>query len=1085
MGAARDFDLVPASSSLPTGTVTFLLTDIDASAAGWQQAPEVMALAVERYDSLLDQAVAAHGGVRPVEQGDGDARTAAFGRASDAVAAALDAQRRMQVEPWPDGAVLRVRMALHTGEIVVRGESSYAGSTLHRCARLRECAHGGQVVVSRATADLVLDRLPDGAGLVELGPQQLKDLVHPEQVYQLTHSDLVCEFPPLHSLDAHRHNLPYQATPLIGRADELAAIADALEADRVVTLTGSAGIGKTRLAVHTAADRVERHPDGVVFVELATINDPAAVASALAGALRVWETTAEPTVDAITRFVAERSMLVVLDNCEHVIDAAADLANRMLAGCPQVTILATSREPLGVPGEIAWPVPTLPVPAVSERFGLVELSTFDAVRLFGDRARRAAPAFNLTDANAGAVAEICSRLDGIPLALELAAARCRAMTPNQIAGELDRRFTVLTGGARTVLARQQTLLASIEWSHDLLSDDERAAFRRLGVFTGPFPIDAAEAVGGDPGDAGWAVVDVVSRLVDKSLVVHDPDTGWYRMLETIRLYALDRCRATGELEATRDRHATWWTAWLEAHHPDGPSDGDRDAIHHAYPNLRAALQWAAATQPDLALELAGGLGIYWYLQGLLGDAVALGDLALASAERGPAWARAVGRMAIARHYANDEFYMTTIVTDACAIAEASGDRLTPLRSRAARVMSIDNLGELRDLARTADACGDTWVAVRMHMLVAACDLTLDDPEAPVAIDRFTTLAAQIDAGNFRLSVANMVAEQLAADLQVREAIAQLEQPLSLVERASPTTRLSLCCQLAWYGQLCGEPARLERVTRLLARSPRDWGALTPLASAVQRLPELLAGARSWDGPEVAVHWFVPGTLWVLADILGEDRVTLFPLPTGKASGELTQFTTLVMSARSAFRKGRFRDAEDAAATLVRRRAEDRHFWLLMLARCAADAGSSLEAVRLLGAVAGTQERFGLPWLPRVLIAARTETEQLCRAALGDEAFEAAWAEGFELDLDAAVAYALRARGQRKRPSTGWDSLTPTELQVVDQVAAGRTNAEVAAALLMGRTTVKTHLSHIFTKLDLTNRGQLTAEAARRASATPA
>jgi predicted ATPase/class 3 adenylate cyclase len=883
MGAARDFDLVPASSSLPTGTVTFLLTDIDGAALVWQRAPEAMAVAVARHDALLDQAVATHGGVRPVDQGDGDARTAAFGRASDAIAAALDAQRAMGAESWPEDAVLGVRMALHTGEIVVREEGRYAGTTVHRCARLRDSAHRGQVVVSRATADLVLDRLPDGAGLVDLGPQQLKDLVRPEQVYQLTHPDLVREFPPLRSLDAHRHNLPYQTTPLIGRAAELAAIADALEADRLVTLTGSAGIGKTRLAVHTAADRVERHPDGVAFVELATIEDPAAVGSKVAGVLRVWETTAEPTMDAITRFVAERSMLLVLDNCEHVIDTAADLAYRLLAACPQLTILATSREPLGVPGEVAWRVPSLPAPAVSERFGLVELSTFDAVRLFADRARRAAPAFNLTDTNAGAVAEICSRLDGIPLALELAAARCRAMTPNRIAEELDRRFMVLTGGARTVLARQQTLLASIEWSHDLLSDDERAVFRRLGVFTGPFPLDAAEAVSGD---ADWAVLDVVSRLVDKSLVVHDPHSGWYRMLETIRLYALDRCQDAGELEATRDHHATWWTAWLDALHPDGPSDDGRDAIEHAYPNLRAALQWAAATQPELALELAGGLGVYWYMGGLLGDAIALGDLALASADEGPAWARAVGRMASARHYANDGNYFMEVVPEACAIAEASGDRLTALRSRAARVMSIDDLGELRDLARAADACGEVWVAARMHMLVAACDLMLDDPESPVALDRFATLAAQLDAGNFRLAVAHMAAVQLAADLQVREAIAQLEQALSIVERASPTSRLSHCCQLAWYGQLCGEPARLERVTSLLARSPRDWGALTPLASAVQRLPELLAGAVSWDGPKVAVHWFVPGSLWVLAEILGEDRVTLFPLPTAKASGEL-------------------------------------------------------------------------------------------------------------------------------------------------------------------------------------------------------
>ena len=359
------------------------------------------------------------------------------------------------------------------------------------------------------------------------------------------------------------------------------------------------------------------------------MNDPSAVASTVAGVLRVWETATEATVDAITRFVADRSILVVLDNCEHVIDAAADLADRLLATCPRLTILATSREPLGVPGRdrLAGAVPL--VPGAGDQVGVVELSMFDAVRLFADRARRARPGFALTEVNAGAVGEICSRLDGIPLALELAAARCRAMAPHKIAEELDRRFLLLTGGARTVLARQQTLLASMEWSQELLAPDERAVFRRLGAFSGPFPLDAAEAVCGDASDAGWAVFDVLSRLVDKSLVVHDPDTDWYRLLETIRLYAVDRLREAGELEATRDRHAAWWYVWLGTHHPDGPSDSDLDAIDRAYPNLRVALQWAATTEPELALELAGGLSIYWYLRGVFGHAIALGDLALA------------------------------------------------------------------------------------------------------------------------------------------------------------------------------------------------------------------------------------------------------------------------------------------------------------------------------------------------------------------------------------------------------------------------------------------------------------------------
>jgi predicted ATPase/DNA-binding CsgD family transcriptional regulator len=878
-------------------------------------------------------------------------------------------------------------------------------------------------------------------------------------------------------LDAHRHNLPLQTTPLIGRAGELAAIAAALASDRLVTLTGSAGIGKTRLAVHTAAEHADAYVDGVAFVELATVHDASAVASTVASVLRVWETAAESTIDGITRFVADRSILLVLDNCEHVIDAVADLTGRLLASCQRLTILATSREPLGVPGEVAWRVPSLPAPAAGGQVDVVELSTFDAVRLFADRARRARPGFALTDLNAGAVSEICRRLDGIPLALELAAARCRAMAPNKVAEELDRRFLLLTGGARTVLARQQTLLASVEWSYELLTPDERVVFRGLGAFTGPFPLDAAEAVCGDPGDAGWAVFDVLSRLVDKSLVVHDPVTDWYRLLETIRLYAVDRLRDAAELQAIRDRHAAWWTTWLDAHHPDGPSDSDLDAVDHAYPNLRAALQWAATTDADVALELAGGLGIYWYLRGLYGDAITLGDLALTSStDRGPAWVRAVGRMAMPRYYADDERYAANAIAEACTIAAATGDELTPLRCRATGILSTEDIAEFRDLAGTAEACGDLWVAGRMHSGVALWGVLLGEPDALIALERTAAIAEQLDASSLRFATHQIEAAQLAAELRVREAITRLEDAMGHADRASPGM-ITAFSNLAGYCQICGEPEPFERVTSFLARSPRDWGAMAGIASAVQRLPERLGRDDAWDGPDVALAWVSASTLWVFADLFGDDKVTLFPSPRG-GSGNMAQFAALVLSGRSAFREGRFRDAENAAAVLVRRRAEDRHFWLLVLARCATAVAGHLEAARLFGAVAGTQERFGLPWLPQLLVSAKADGEGMCRDALGDAEFDAAFAAGFELDLDAAVAYAVRARGERKRPATGWDSLTPTELAVVDQVAVGRSNPEIAEALLMGRSTVKTHLGHIFTKLGLANRAELAALAAR-------
>ena len=392
-------------------------------------------------------------------------------------------------------------------------------------------------------------------------------------------------------------------------------------------------------------------------------------------------------------------------------------------------------------------------------------------------------------------------------------------------------------------------------------------------------------------------------------------------------------------------------------------------------------------------------------------------------------------------------------------------------------MTIEDGEVFRELARAAEACGDLWAAGRMHIGAALWGVLLGEPDAPVAYERAAAIAEQLDAGSLRFALQHVAAEQLAVELDLRGAIARLEQALSLTDWASPMM-LMACTHLASHCQICGEPEPLERVASFLAGSPRDWGAVTGIATAVQRLPELLGGDVPWDGPDVALAWVNASTVWVFAELFGEDKVTLFPTPTADG-GNLAQFVSLVMSARSAFRQGRFRDAENAAAVLVRRRAEDRHFWLLVLARCAAEAGSHVEAARLLGAVAGTQERFGLPWLPRLLVSAKAETDRICRDALGDDGFEAAHAEGFELDLDAAVAYTLRARGERKRPSSGWESLTPTELEVVDQVAAGRSNPEIAAALLMGRTTVKTHLGHIFTKLGITNRAELAAQAARR------
>ena len=591
-------------AELPSGTVTFLFTDLEVSTRLWEQEPDAMQQAVARHDVILRQAVEAHGGA--VVKGRGDGLHAVFETADAAVRAAVACELAMEDEPWTVSEPLRARIGIHTGVAELR-DGDYFGSAVNRAARLEGIAHGGQVVCSQATADLARDGLAEGVAFLDLGEHQLRDLSRPERVFQVTAPGLRSEFPPLRSMDAFPGNLPRRASSFIGRARDLERVPTALADFPVVTLTGVGGVGKTRLAVQVAAHLLPQFPDGAWMCELAAVRDPEGVVEAVAGVFRVTARPGATLLESLVAYLRDQQLLMLLDNCEHLLRPAASLAAAILSGCPQVRILATSREGLNIEGEQILVVPSLAVP--DEASDLAVLDECEAVRLFVDRARAVKADFVVDDANAAGVAQVCRRLDGVPLAIELAAARVNAMNPAELAQRLDRRLRLLSGGGRVAIERQQTLRATIDWSYDLLTEPEQLLLLRLSVFGGGWTLDAAEAVcSGDPIDAD-DVLDLLARLVAHHLVEADDsdEQTRYRLLETVRQYGEERLAEVGEIDVVRTRHCDYYTelATQVRDHSDGPGQVEWGArLARELENLLSAMAFALETRD---LDRAMGL----------------------------------------------------------------------------------------------------------------------------------------------------------------------------------------------------------------------------------------------------------------------------------------------------------------------------------------------------------------------------------------------------------------------------------------------------------------------------------------------
>ena len=619
---------------LPSGTVTFLFTDIEGSTKLWEKFPEAMKSALAKHDSILKDAVESHRG--QIVKTTGDGIHAVFSTAIDAIHAAIQSQHQLNSLLLNDNVVsirgadelrhysttdaqLKSRMGLHTGEAELR-EEDYFGQTLNRAARIMSAGHGGQILISDVVAQVASEHLSADVSLLDLGEHYLKGVVQAEKIYQIVAPNLQRDFPPLNSIQTATNNLPQLLTSFIGRERELKEACEKLASAKLLTLIGPGGTGKTRLSIQIGVEGLANFKHGVWLIELAPISDPAYIIPAIATVFEIRAVQNIPLIQFVLDYLRAKEILIILDNCEHLVEASAGVANQLLHECPQLKIIASSREALGVDGETVYRVPSLSLPPAqggvpaAEDGGASNLMNYEATRLFVERATKAEPRFRLSDENASFVAQICSRLDGIPLAIELAAARVKLLTPEQIAARLDDRFKLLTGGVRTALPRQQTLRALIDWSYQLLNGTEQRALRGLSVFSGGWTFEAAESVvGADEALEG------LSGLVNKSLVIVEEQDGKsrYGFLETIRQYAMEKLVESGEAAETRDRHLDFMLGVMKFS-PTRMFGMESlellNEIEAEHENLRAALEWATANHPDKALKLAYSAGGFWTIR---------------------------------------------------------------------------------------------------------------------------------------------------------------------------------------------------------------------------------------------------------------------------------------------------------------------------------------------------------------------------------------------------------------------------------------------------------------------------------------
>ena len=992
-------------SVLPSGTVAFLFTDIEGSTKRWQQDPRAMAAAVARHDELLRDIVARHGGA--VFKTVGDAFCTAFPTVVPAVSAALESQHALYAEGWGEIGPIRVRMAVHAGDAEER-DNDYFGPAVNRVARLLSAGHGGQILLSATATELVRERLPDDTLLRDLGEHRLKDLARPEHIYHLVIPVLQTDFPAIATQEQHPTNLPPQLTSVIGREREAAEIRERLgqPAIRLVTLTGPGGVGKTRLALQLGNDALEDYSDGVWFVGLDQATDEPAVVSEMASAFGVREVAGHPLLESLTEYLRDKQLLVILDNFEQVADAAP-LVSRMLRAAPGVQALITSRTRLGLQGEHELVVPPLEVPPPGKRHAVDELLQCSAVSLFVERARATRNGFELTDTNASAVTEICRGLDSLPLAIELAAARVKLLTPEALLSRMEQRLGLLTGGRGDRPARHQTLRATISWSFDLLNPDEQLLFARLAVFAGGFTLEAAETVCDPDGDLD--ILTVLEALVDHSLIRQGEDaTGEPRfsMLTTVREFAIEKLEALAD-DPTRERHLAWCRSLMAEAGPaliGRDQQASLDRIERDHDNLRAALIWALADgRHEEMLRLAGEMYRFWEMHGYLSEGRRWLAEALSAPSTVPAAvvARALHGLGNLMVHQGDQAEAIDVHVRALALQREHGDApgtaeaLAGLAGATLRQGDLDEAVRLytesRELYETA---GDRWGAAgAINGLAAVAHEQLDYARAQTLYEQgLAAFQALGDQRNIAISLNNLAT--VAHDRKdYLRASALYEQAAELVEMLED--RRTLAITLNNRAIVAHDQGEYEQAMALYEESIEIFRDL---------------------GDRRGVAYLLMG-LGIVADDLGEH---LAALARHEESMELFQ--------AMADQRG-IANARAGMATALLHLGDTERAWPLFtqalaycrdhgdeegivecldgIARLIAAQGDVARAVRLFAAGAELHDADALSLSPAAQADYRRTLEE-ARASLGNDGFEQAWHNGLAMTLDDAAADVLQA-----------------------------------------------------------------------------